>query len=128
MTVETDGEWLPKGILQSDELSVKRGEVYPQLHFAPVSGWLNDPNGLCYYKGEYHLFFQHNMFDVEWDNMSWGHAVSKDLLHWTQLNEALLPDGEGTMYSGSAIINFRGEDLCPKDAMVLFYTCAGGQS
>lgn len=128
MTVETDGEWLPKGILQSDELSVKRGEVYPQLHFAPVSGWLNDPNGLCYYKGEYHLFFQHNMFDVEWDNMSWGHAVSKDLLHWTQLNEALLPDGEGTMYSGSAIINFRGEDLCPKDAMVLFYTCAGGSS
>lgn len=128
MTVETDGERLPDGILQSDELSVKRGEVYPQLHFAPVSGWLNDPNGLCYYKGEYHLFFQHNMFDVEWDNMSWGHAVSKDLLHWTQLNEALLPDGEGTMYSGSAIVNFRGEDLCPKDAMVLFYTCAGGQS
>lgn len=129
MTLETaDGEFLPDEIRQSNELEKKKEGIYPKLHFAPVSGWLNDPNGLCFYKGEYHLFFQHNMFGVEWNNMSWGHAVSKDLLHWTQQEEALLPDAEGVMYSGSAISNFRGESLCPKEAMILFYTCAGGRS
>ena len=130
MTLETDGTCLPENILQSDEpeSGVREGDVYPRLHFTPVSGWMNDPNGLCFYQGEYHLFFQHNMFDVEWNNLSWGHAVSRDLLHWTQLEEALLPDEEGTMFSGCAFANFRGESICPKDGLLLFYTCAGGSS
>lgn len=129
LVLETEGDApLPEGILQADEKMEKQEDVYPVLHFTPVSGWINDPNGLCFYQGEYHLFFQHNLFDTEWNNMSWGHAVSRDLIHWTQKEEALLPDADGTMFSGSAIVNFRGESLCPKDALVLFYTCAGGSS
>lgn len=129
LVLETEGaEALPEGMVQADERMEKNQDVYPEIHFTPVSGWLNDPNGLCFYNGKYHLFFQHNMFDTEWNNMSWGHAVSTDLLHWTQMDEALLPDEDGVMYSGGAISNFRGEALCPKDAMILFYTCAGGRS
>lgn len=129
MVLETeDGAPLPEGIFQSDDRAQREGDCYPGIHFTPVSGWMNDPNGLCFYQGNYHLFFQHNMFDTEWNNMSWGHAVSSDLLHWTQLDEALLPDEDGVMYSGSAAVNVRGESIGPKDAMVLFYTCAGGRS
>jgi len=100
----------------------------PQVHFSPLENWTNDPNGLVYYKGEYHLFFQHNPFSVKWGNMTWGHAVSEDLLHWTQLDHALEPDDLGTIFSGSAIVdwdntgNFKtGEE----DPLVAFYTSAG---
>lgn len=102
----------------------KKNPAYT-AHFAPVSGWLNDPCGLCYYKGNYHLFFQHNMFDTRWENMTWGHAISKDLIHWEQLGEALLIDEEGAAFTGCAIENTRGLLDCPKDAMLFFYTRAG---
>ena len=97
-------------IYQSDEIE-GQAELYkeknrPQFHFTTRRGWINDPNGLIYYEGEYHLFYQHNPFERDWENMHWGHAVSKDLIHWTELPDALYPDHLGTMFSGSAVIDY----------------------
>lgn len=76
-------------------------------HFEPEAGWMNDPNGLCFFKGEYHAFFQHYPFAPKWGPMHWGHAVSKDLLHWKELPIALFPDmpyeNDGGCFSGSAL-------------------------
>lgn len=106
----------------------KNVQSRPLIHFTPNTGWLNDPNGLIFKDGVYHLFFQHNPFNTEWENMSWGHAVSRDLIHWEQKETVMLPDEDGTMYSGSGIVNERGLLGLPKDAQIYFYTCAGGRS
>ncbi|MBQ7461711.1 MAG: glycoside hydrolase family 32 protein [Bacteroidaceae bacterium] len=77
----------------------------PQFHFTSRRGWLNDPNGCVWHDGLYHLYYQHNPFEREWENMTWGHATSPDLLHWTEQTTVLFPDKLGTMYSGSAVFD-----------------------
>jgi fructan beta-fructosidase len=123
-------------VIYQDNMIAGQDSLYsemnrPQFHFTPKRGWNNDPNGLLYYNGVYHLFFQHNPYDVLWGNMHWGHAVSKDLLHWTELPEALYPDQLGTMFSGSGVVdvnNTSGLKNGPESTLMVFYTAAGGTS
>ncbi len=103
----------------------------PQFHFTARTNWINDPNGLFYYRGTYHLFFQHNPEGIEWGNMTWGHAESRDLVHWHQVSNALLPDALGTMFSGSAVVDWHNSAGLQKGStptILLFYTAAGGTS
>jgi len=103
----------------------------PQFHFSPERGWTNDPNGLVYYKGEYHMFFQHNPLGTKWGNMTWGHAVSRDLVHWTEIGDAIQPDTLGTIYSGSAVVdmaNTSGFQTGREKPIVVFYTSAGSHA
>jgi fructan beta-fructosidase len=105
--------------------SLYRESRRPQFHFSSRRGWNNDPNGLVWFDGEYHLFYQHNPFERNWQNMTWGHAVSPDLVHWTELNDVLYPDRLGTMFSGSAVIDKNNTAGWGKDAMVAAYTTDG---
>ncbi len=107
-------------------------ETYrPQFHFTPKTNWTNDPNGLIYYKGEYHLFFQHNPSGIDWGNMTWGHAISTDLVHWKQLPHALHPDELGTIFSGSGVVDWNntgGFQTGDESVLVNFYTSAGSHA
>jgi len=106
-------------------------KLRPQFHFSSPRGWNNDPNGLVYYKGEYHLFYQRNPFGWAWDNMTWGHAISQDLVHWKHLPDALHPDAMGTMYSGTGMIDkddVLGFKTGDEDPIILYYTSAGGMN
>ena len=92
------------------------------IHFTPKIGWINDPNGMVWHNGEWHLFFQYNPLGTRWANMSWGHAVSRDLVKWEHLPTAIYPDSIGSIYSGSAVIDKENTAGFGKDAMVAIYT------
>ncbi|MDP5140701.1 MAG: glycoside hydrolase family 32 protein, partial [Spirosomaceae bacterium] len=96
-----------------------------QFHFTPSESWMNDPNGMVYLDGEYHLFYQYYPDGNKWGPMHWGHAVSTDLVHWKHLPIALYPDSLGYIFSGSAVIDYKnttgfGSESNP--AMVAIYT------
>ncbi|HTU26834.1 MAG TPA: GH32 C-terminal domain-containing protein, partial [Pirellulales bacterium] len=124
--------------IQPSDRIADDGDLYAeplrgQLHFSAKRGWNNDPNGMVYFASEYHLFFQHNPYGCNWGNMHWGHAVSKDLVHWNELSEALLPDRFGPMFSGSAVVDHAnssgfgtsGSGTAGQPPLVLIYTAAG---
>ncbi|MEZ7936615.1 MAG: GH32 C-terminal domain-containing protein [Paludibacteraceae bacterium] len=115
-----------KNIKQSDSFDFDYKEKYrPTYHFTPEYGWMNDPNGMVYLDGEYHLFYQYNPFGAVWGNMHWGHAVSTDLTSWTYLPVAIAPDSLGAIFSGSAVIDRNNTAGFGKDAMIAIYTSAG---
>ena len=110
------------------EEALYRETYRPQFHFTAKKNWLNDPNGLMYYNGEYHLFFQHNPSGIDWGNMTWGHAVSPDMVHWEQLPHAIEPDELGTIFSGSGVVdwnNTTGFQTGEESVLVVIYTSAG---
>lgn len=121
----------PRNFLDAIRFSedIPKTEQYkPSIHFAPETGWINDPNGMVYADGKYHLYFQHNPFQNQWGNLSWGHAVSTDLLTWKQVDTVMFPDEDGSIFSGSGIINEKALLGLPESALIFFYTLAGGKT
>ena len=97
-------------------------EYRPSYHFTPLYGWMNDPNGMVYKDGEYHLYFQYNPYGSKWGNMHWGHAVSKDLLHWEHLDPAIARDPMGHIFSGSSVVDKNNTAGYGKNAIIAIYT------
>jgi len=111
-----------RGVL---ELGLYKELHRPQFHFTARENWINDPNGLVYHNGTWHLFFQHNAEAPTYGKMWWGHAVSDDLMHWRQVEHALHPDEMGSMFSGSAVVDHENTAGFGNGALLLFYTAAG---
>ena len=128
MTVSPHMDCTPNFVNDMDIPDLYKESLRPQIHFTVKNGWNNDPNGLIYANGVYHMFYQYNPAAPEWENMHWGHAVSTDLVHWEEKDIALFPDEYGTMYSGSAFTDTENATGLGKDAMLLFYTAAGSNN
>jgi len=105
--------------------TVNREKWRPIYHHTPAYGWMNDPNGLFYKDGLYHLYYQWNPYGSQWENMHWGHSVSRDLVHWENKGMALAPDALGTIFSGCAVVDHENTAGFGKGAVVAFYTSAG---
>ena len=107
----------------SDTFDTTNTDYYrPSYHFTPLYGWMNDPNGMVYKDGEYHLYFQYNPYGSKWGNMHWGHAVSKDLIHWEHLDPAIARDPVGHIFSGSSVVDKKNTAGFGKDAIIAIYT------
>ena len=129
-TYRNDGElsgftcW--KNMQLSDTFDTANREKYrPVYHHTPAWGWMNDPNGMFYKDGVWHLYFQHNPYGSQWENMTWGHSTSTDLLHWTFQGAPIEADAWGTIFSGSAVVDHNNTSGFGKGAVVAMYTSAG---
>ena len=109
-----------KEMKQSNEFDTANKERFrPTYHHTPTYGWMNDPNGMFYKDGVYHLYYQWNPYGSQWENMTWGHSSSRDLIHWEAQPTAIEPDALGTIFSGSCVVDKKN------DRVVAFYTSAG---
>lgn len=114
-----------KDMKLSDTFSVENREKYrPAYHHTPLYGWMNDPNGMVYHDGVWHLCYQWNPFGSKWQNMTWGHSTSRDLIHWEPQEPTLLPDGLGTIFSGSSAIDEANSAGFGKNSIVTLFTSA----
>ena len=115
-----------KDMPQSDDFNTKNRERFrPEFHHTPAYGWMNDPNGMFYLDGVYHLYYQWNPYGSTWENMTWGHSTSKDLVNWTAEKPVLFPDALGAIFSGSCVVDKNNTAGFGKNAIVAFYTSAG---
>ena len=107
----------------SDTFDTTNTDYYrPSYHFTPLYGWMNDPNGMVYKDGEFHLYFQYNPYGSKWGNMHWGHTVSRDLIHWEHLDPAIARDPVGHIFSGSSVVDKKNTAGFGKDAIIAIYT------
>ena len=115
-----------KNLKYTDTFDTSNREKYrPAYHHTPVYGWMNDPNGLFYKDGEWHLYYQHNPYGSQWENMHWSHSVSRDLMTWEDRGMAIAPDGLGAIFSGCCVVDHDNTAGLGKGAIIAFYTSAG---
>ncbi|MBQ2587038.1 MAG: DUF4980 domain-containing protein [Bacteroidaceae bacterium] len=105
--------------------TTNRERFRPAYHHTPAWGWMNDPNGMFYKDGVWHLYYQFNPYGSQWENMTWGHSTSTDLVHWQMQDEAIAPDALGSIFSGSAVVDKQNTAGFGKDAIIAMYTSAG---
>ena len=113
-----------KDIKVSDNIELETERFRPSYHHTPAYGWMNDPNGMFYKDGEYHLYYQHNPYGSTWGNMHWGHSVSTDLINWRNEGDVLCPDALGTIFSGSCVVDHNNTAGFGEGAVIAFYTSA----
>lgn len=114
-----------KELKLADSFDMSNKEIFrPVYHHTPAYGWMNDPNGMFYKDGVYHLFFQYNPYGSVWGNMHWGHSTSSDLIHWNFEGVSIVPDAWGAIFSGSCVVDHNNTAGFGKDAVIAFYTSA----
>ena len=115
-----------KNIKTAESFDTTNSEQYrPLYHHTPAYGWMNDPNGMFFKDGVWHLYFQHNPYGSQWENMTWGHSTSTDLIHWTFQGDPIQPDAWGAIFSGSSVVDKNNTAGFGENAIVALYTSAG---